>query len=93
MKELFMTILIKMQTNEQPSSLAVILQFIENSWPFVITFGAVWKGISEVAKIYSTRQEAKLKALIQSEVSPTFEKLQDSIDKLTESINQMKYGK
>ena len=79
-------------TNNQ-NSLQIILQFIGNSWPFMIAFGAIWKTINEVAKIYSAKQDAKLRALIQSEVNPTFQKLQESIDSLTESINHLKYGK
>lgn len=104
MKDLLMAVLTipgKVQTNEQaPSSLAVILQFVENSWPFVITFGAVWKTISEIAKSYSAKQETKLRELIKTTVSPDFAELRTSIDtlvksnqELSENINKIKYGK
>lgn len=75
------------------SNTQIIVQGVENSWPFILAFGTIWKAISEVAKIYSSKQEAKLKALIQSEVNPTFQKLSESIDALKDSIDKLKYGK
>lgn len=78
-----------MPEHSQQTSLAAVLQFITDSWPFVITFGAVWKGISEVAKIYSAKQEAKLRSLIKETVSDDFHALKVSIENLTDRIDKI----
>lgn len=78
----------------------LLLQFVKDSLPMIGGIIAVWKTISELAKYFSVKQEAKLKELIRMEVTPKFDKLQDSLekleqsnDRLRESIDKIKYGK
>lgn len=73
----------------QQSTISQVLQFIKDCLPMIGGIIAVWKTIDEVAKWYSKKQEAQLKALIASEVSPQIKELHDSIDRLTKMIGSL----
>jgi hypothetical protein len=81
----------KMTGNPNDSSTVVlVLQFIKDSFPMIITMGAVWKTISEIAKAYSKKQDAKLRELIKAEVNPQIDNLTHAINELRETIGAMK---
>ena len=71
------------------STVQQILQFIKDCLPMIGGIIAVWKTIDEVAKWYAKKQEAQLKALIASEVTPQINELHASIDRLTKMIGAL----
>ena len=78
-----------MSNNVEQTNLQLVFQFIKDCLPMVGGIIAVWKTIDEIAKWYSKKQEAQLKALISSEVTPQIKELHDSIDRLTKMIGAL----
>lgn len=74
----------------QPDTLERVFQFIKDSLPMVGGIIAIWKVISEVAKAYSKKQDARLRDLIKSEVNPQIDGLTDAINDLRETIGALK---
>lgn len=74
----------------QVSTLTQVLQFIKDSLPMIGGIIAVWKTIDEIAKWYSKKQEAQLKALIDIQVTPQIESLTKAINELREEIGRLK---
>lgn len=91
----------KMANGDAPLPMwQIIMQYLTNLGPMLITLFTVWQIVDRVAKYLSIKQEAKLKLLIKETVQPDTDKLQSSIDRLeetigqlTESVNKLKYGK
>ena len=79
-----------MDNNVQQSVLQQVFQFIKDSLPMIGGIIAVWKTIDEIAKWYSKKQEAQLKALIKTEVSPQIDNLTHAINDLREEIGKLK---
>ena len=83
------TLKIKMANNVGQTTLQMVLQFIKDSLPMIGGIIAVWKTIDEIARWYSKKQEAQLKELISSEVTPQILELHNSIDRLTKMIGAL----
>jgi ubiquinone biosynthesis protein COQ9 len=72
------------------NTITIVLQFIKDSLPMIGGIIAIWKTISEVAKYFAKKQDARLRELIQSEVTPQIENLTHAIDALREEIGRLK---
>lgn len=79
-----------MAPSQDNSNLAVVLQFLKDSWPMIGSIIAVWKVISEVAKYYAKKQDTRLRELIQAEVTPQITNLTKAINELREEIGKLK---
>lgn len=73
------------------NSLQVWLSFLETLFPFATVFGFLWKGVHELFKYLSEKRKAELKEMIKDEVAPQIEMLTKSIDKLSDSVNELKH--
>lgn len=74
----------------QPTSFAIFLNFIKDSWPMIGGIVGMWKVIDEAAKYFSKKQEAKLRELIKEEVNPQVSNLISAINELREEIGRLK---
>lgn len=72
------------------TTLALFFQFVKDSLPMVGGIVAVWKTISEIAKAYSKKQDARLRELIKAEVNPQIDNLTHAINELRETIGTLR---
>ncbi len=79
-----------MANNVEQTTLQQVFQFIKDSLPMIGGIIAVWKTIDEIAKWYSKKQEAQLKALIDAQVTPQITQLTHAINDLREEIGKLK---
>lgn len=84
----------KMQSNMAPNTgednLTVILQFLKDSWPMIVAMFSIYQIVDRVAKYYAKKQDARLRELIQAEVTPQITNLTEAINALREEIGKLK---
>jgi len=79
-----------MSGQDSGNNFALVLQFVKDSLPMIGGIIAIWKVISEIAKSYSKKQDARLRELIKIEVSPQIESLTHAINDLRETIGTLR---
>lgn len=89
-----MNLILKNNMDTPPDStgnLTVWLNFLTTLFPFATVFGFLWKGVHELFKYLSEKRKSELKEMIKEEVAPQIETLSKAIDKLSESVNDLKH--
>lgn len=62
------------------------LQFAEDLLPYLTIFGLLWKAFDLVFKYFSEKQKEEVRALIQLEVKPDIERLNENFERLEKAI-------